>query len=350
MKFEELCDRIERYAFPDEQEPERPEKDAVLAARAAMTAAVRDDEFLVDCLGYELTLLERPSRRRQDLLPFFTFPGTGIRFAFGYWPPGSSAGAHEHTDWTITSVCRNQLIVQTFDRNESYRRQSLVPKNLFDAHAGEVGFIYEPCIHDPRNPTDTWSLSMHVSSPHDGQRPTDQEQCLPILDEFASRRVRGLGAPYDKVVATRLRQLKLRVIAQVLARIDVVPVAHLLERCVQQGSSGTRRLVHGLGRSDLTNAGSPTARTLVRSHDELTLGYRETGDSVALGVETERGWVEELTVSRVAREAIAFCVDTARFDVHEIPGHLTDDETRALAEALEETGLFTLATRDRRRK
>ncbi len=343
MKLDELCGLFERHAFPEERVRERPDKDAVLAARAAVTAAVRDDEFLVDCIGYELTLLERPTRRRQNLLPFFTLPGYGVRFAFGYWPPGSNAGAHEHTDWTITGVCRNQLIVQTFDRDESYRRQTLVPKNLFDAHAGEVGFIYEPCIHDPRNPTDQWSLSMHVSSPHDGQKPADQEQCLPILDEFDSRRVSGLGAPYDKVIALRTRQRKLRAIAQFLAQVEAVPVAQLLERCVQQGSLVTRRFIHGLGSSDLTNAGTPEVRTLVRSHEKLALDYRETDDCVALGVETERGWVEELTVSRVAREAIAFCVDAPQFNVHELPGRLTDEERWAIAEALEEAGLFTLA-------
>lgn len=345
MKFDALCDRFAGFAFPDEQALERPEKDVVLAARAAMTAAVRDDEFLTDCLGYELTLLERPRRRRQNLVPFFTVPESGIRFAFGYWPPGSNAGAHEHTDWTITSVCRNRLMVHTFDRNESYRRQALVPKNVFDAHAGEVGFIYDPCIHDPHNPTDTWSLSMHVSSPHDGAQPADRERCLPVLDEFAARRISGHGAAYDTVIETRNRQLKIRVIAGVLAGMDV-PVTQLLERCVQQGTCATRRFVRGLGGGELTNAESPTVRTTVRVNADLPLHYRETGDSVGLGVETERGWVEELTVSRVAREAIAFCVSTPQFDVQEIPGPLSDEERYAIAEALEETGLFTLATSD----
>lgn len=344
MKLDDLCELFERHAFPDEEVRDLPDKDAVLAARAAMTTAVRDEEFLVDCLGYELTLLERPRRRRQNLVPFFTVPGYGVRFAFGYWPPGSNAGAHEHTDWTITSVCHNQLVVQTFDRDESYRRQALVPKNLFDARAGDVGFIYRPCIHDPRNPTNRWSLSMHVSSPHDGQPPADREQCLPILDEFAARRFSVYGASYDKVIATRQRQLKLRAIAQFVAQVNIAPVTHLLERCLQQGSTGTRRFVHGLGGTELTDADSATAFTLVRSDPELALDYRETGDYVALGVQTEHGWVEELTVARVAREAIAFCAGATQFDVNDLPGRLTDDERQAVAEGVEETGLFTRAT------
>jgi hypothetical protein len=91
------------------------------------------------------------------------------------------------------------------------------------------------------------------------------------------------------------------------------------------------------------NGGRPTARTLARCHESLVLSYRETDDFVALGVETQRGWVEELAVSRVAREAIAFCIGAPRFDVLELPGCLTDDERWAIADALEESGLFTVA-------
>jgi hypothetical protein len=342
VKLDDLCELFDRHEFPEAQVREHPDKDAVLAARSAVTAAISDEEFLVDCMTYELTLLQRRGLRR-DLVPFFTVPGFGIRFAFGYWPPGRNVGAHEHTAWTITGVCHNQLIVQTYDRDESYRRQTLVPKSCFDAPAGRVGFIYEPCIHDPRNPTDRWSLSLHVSSPRDGEKLADQERCLPILDEFAARLRTGYVDPYDEVIANRHRQLKIRAIAQSLAQVDAVPVANLLERCVQQGSSATRRFIHGLGRGDLTNAGPPEARTLVRAHEKLALNYRETGDFVALGVETPQGWVEELAVSRLAREAIAFCVSTPRFDVSELPGGLTDEERWAFAEALEETGLFTIA-------
>jgi hypothetical protein len=321
---------------------EHPDKDAVLAARSAITAAIRDDEFFLDCLTFELTQLERQGLRR-GLVPFFTVPGFGIRFAFGYWPPGRNAGAHEHTAWTITGVCRNELIVQTYDRNESYRRQTLVPKNRFDAPAGQVGFIYEPCIHDPRNPTNRWSLSLHVSSPRDGEKLVDQEQCLPVLDEFAARRrSTSYGEPYDEVIATRRRQLKIRAIAQFLAQIDAAPVADFLELCVRQGSIATRRFIHGLGRNDLINPGRPRAPTLARSHEKLALDYRQTDDFVALGVQTPRGWVEELAVSNVAREAIAFCVRTPRFDVLQLPGCLTDEDRWALAEALEDTGLFTI--------
>jgi hypothetical protein len=339
VKLDDLYEVFDRHEFPDADVREHPERDSVLVARSAITAAVRDDEFLVECMTHELSLLERRVPRR-GLVPFFILPPFGIRFAIGYWPPGRNAGAHEHTAWTITAVCHNELIVQTYDRNESYRRQTLVPKNRFDASAGQVGFIYEPCIHDPCNTTDRWSLSLHVSSPQDGEKLADQEQCLPILDEITARRFTGYGGPYDQVIASRYRQLKIGAIAQFFAQVDVVPVADLLERCAREGTSATRRFIDGLGRTDLTIAVPRSARILARSHENLALSYRYTAEFVALGVETPRGWVEELAMAHIAREAIAFCVGTPRFDVLEIPGRLTDDERWAIAEALEDTGLF----------
>jgi hypothetical protein len=168
----------------------------------------------------------------------------------------------------------------------------------------------------------------------------DQERCLPILDNFPARRRTGHGDAYDEVIATRRRQLKIRAIAEFLAQVEAVPVGDLLARCVRQSSLSTRRFIHGLGRTDVSSADRPRTRTLTRSHEKLALDYRDTGDLVALGVETPRGWVEELAVSSFAREAIAFCVNTSRFEVQDLPGHLTDDERWAIAEVLEESALF----------
>jgi hypothetical protein len=342
MKLDDLREAFDRYSFPAAHLREHPDRDSVMAARSAVTSAVRDEEFLVDCMYYELAQLER-GEAVLGLIPFITLPTVGIRLAFGYWPPHGNAGAHEHTAWTITGVCHNELAIQTYDRDESYLRQVLVPKNHFHAPAGQVGFIYEPCIHDPRNDTDSWSLSLHVSSPWDGQTLADQERCLPILDDIRRRRFEdGCGQAYDKVVAGRYRQLKIRAIAEFLSQVDDVPVTDLLQRCVRDATTATRRFIYGLGRTDLVELRPHSRRSIARTDPDLVLTYREVGDDVLLGVETRSGWVEELAIASVAREAIAFCVDTPRFDVVEIPGNLTDEERWSIAEALEETGLFTI--------
>jgi hypothetical protein len=343
MKLEDLQKAFGRYSFPDAHVHEPPDRDSVLAARATVTAAVRDEEFLIDGLRLELTQLER-GEAVLGLAPFITLPVVGIRLAFGYWPPHGNAGAHEHTAWTITGVCHNELSIQTYDRDESYRRQELVPKNHFDAPAGQVGFIYEPCIHDPRNDTDRWSLSLHVTSPWDGQELPDQDRCLPVLDAIRRRRFGlGVGEPYSNVVAARYRQLKIRAIAQVLSQIDDVAVTDLLRRCAGMATTTTRRFVDGLGRIDRPELDVNPKRSITRTDPALVLTYRESCGRVYLGVETRHGWVEELAVTSVAREAIAFCVDTPRFDVADLPGNLTDEERWSIAEALEETGLFTLS-------
>jgi hypothetical protein len=59
-----------------------------------------------------------------------------------------------------------------------------------------------------------------------------------------------------------------------------------------------------------------------------------------LEAETARGMVEELRISAVAREAIAYAVRTPAFDVRALPGDLRQDERAEIALALETTGLF----------
>jgi len=65
---------------------------------------------------------------------------------------------------------------------------------------------------------------------------------------------------------------------------------------------------------------------------------------VSLDAETENGPVEELVVSNEALEAIAFAVRESIFEVRELPG-LSREEQTAIAEMLEEIGLFTRVPR-----
>lgn len=339
LRLDDLVEVFHESAFPDARSRDHPERSSVVAARTAVTAAVRDDEFLVDCMAHELQTI-RDWIPRRGLVPFFTIAGRGIWFAFGYWPPGGNAGVHEHTAWTITAVCRNHLEVQTYDRDESYRRQALVPKHRFDARAGQVGYIYDPCIHDPRNVTSRWSLSFHATSPLDGAQRASQDGCLPALDAYANRVSDTWGDPYDTVITARRRQLVIRQIALFLSRVDGRAASGLLENCMRLGTSSTRRFVRGLGRSSGTAGDQKRRLRLTRTHPELVLSCRNLGDRVALGVETSRGWLQEMSLAGVAREALGFSARTPSFDVDELPGRLTAEERREIGEALEDTGLY----------
>ncbi|MFF5211974.1 hypothetical protein [Streptosporangium sp. NPDC000396] len=340
MRLDDLCEMFEALRFPSRDEREHPEIETVLAARSSVQAAVVDDEFLASCIFAELRLIEG-NALRPGLVPFFVTPESGIRFAFGYWPPEGTPGPHEHTAWTITAVCRNELEVLTYDRDESYRRRELVPKNRFPASAGKVGYIHRPCIHAPINRSPDWSLSFHVTSPRDGEDLGDQDCPLPGLMTRPRLVPARHDHPYASVIAARRRMRRVRVLAATLASMRVTQAPALLARCAAVGSSATSRLIYrSVNRPEPDSAPGLDLR-LRRVHKDLTLSYLCAGDMVALYAETARGPVEELAVDGVAREAIAFVVREQAFDVRAIPGGLSQEERMALAEALEETGLYT---------
>jgi hypothetical protein len=346
LRLDDLLGRFQALRFPARRERTHPDRALIVAARSAVEAAVIDDEFLADCIALELKRIES-NRPRRGLVPFFTMPDLGIRFAFGYWAPGNAAGAHEHTAWTITAVCRNELEVLTYDREESYRRQELVPKNRFHAAAGRVGFIFEPSIHNPRNVSGNWSLSFHVTSPRDGERLDDDRGPLPA---FNSRR--GLSSaedrhPYASVVAARRRNRCVDQLSRIVAAMNVPQAPDLLGRCFALGSAATQEFIDRMAPGSPPERASGTRAMLARTHKDLIMSHRHDGEMVALDVETPRGPVEEFAIDEVAREAMAFVARERMFEVRAIPGNLSDDERAAIAEALEETGLFTRISSER---
>lgn len=325
MTLPDLCSAIEALQFPAAHEQRRPELAQVRAARSAVEAAIVDDEFLSDCLAAELRMLES-GRVRRSLTAFATLPQSGIRLAFGYWRPGGAALVHEHAGWTITAVCRNELTVQTYDRAQSYLRRTLVPKNQFHAQAGKAGFIFEPCIHQPRNTSLHWSLSLHVIGPHDDAPAVDQPEPLAALEVKPQVARARNNHPFSSVEAVRQRRAYARALGHIVGSIGGAQASALRRRC------------------DALGTPSEDPRRLARVHDELDLTCRESGDMVALDVDTPDGRCEAFAINDVARAAIQFVAAERIFNVDALPGNLSAAERAAIARALEESGLFRRVT------
>jgi hypothetical protein len=333
MRFDAFLDRLDALNFPRSADAAHPDRPQIQSARSLVEAALIGDEFLADCIARELDLIAGGIPRR-GLVPFFIMPDAGIRIALGYWAPGHSAGAHEHTAWTVTAVCRNELEVLTYDRAESYRTRRLVPKNHFHAAAGRAGFISEPCIHEPKNTSAEWSLSFHMSSPLDGKPRDENHEELPALRARRQRRFAGnADHPYARVIFTRQRNKCLHLLARITARMNVPHNSALVERCRMMGSTRTRNF---LGQTP----DAVRRITLARTHPSLKLRLRDDGDMIALDAETLQGPTEEFAIADAARAAMIFIARQEMFDAEAIPGGFSDEERIGLIEMLEETGLF----------
>jgi hypothetical protein len=343
LRLDDLLGKFQALRFPARNERTHPDRALIVAARSSVERAVIDDEFLADCIALELRRIER-NRAHRGLVPFFTMRDLGIRFAFGYWAPGDTARAHEHTAWTITAVCRNALEVLTYDRDESYRKQELVPKNRFHAPAGRVGFIFEPCIHNPRNVSADWSLSFHIISPRDGERPDDYRGLLPALESSRGLSSAADGHPYASVIAARRRNRCVHQLARIVGAMRVRQASDLLDRCFALGSTATQSFIDLLAPKSQPKRAFGMRQMLVRTNEDLIIRHRYDGDMVALYVETPKGPVQEFAIDEAAREAMAFVARESLFELRAIPGNLSDDERAAIGEALEETGLFTRIT------
>jgi len=337
MQFDDLCERFQRLGLPRAGERTHPDRALVAEARSQVEQAVIDDDFLADCMALELDLIES-GRPRHGLTPFVVLPDLGIRCAFGYWSPGQTAGAHEHTAWTVTALCRNTLEVLTYNRAETYRTRQLVPKNRFQATAGRVGFIFEPSIHEPRNVSADWSLSLHITSPRDGEPAEDTIEPLDVLRP--RRRPFAAGGPYAEVIAARRRQHCVHQLARVARGMPVRRARELIDRCFALGATKTRTL---LARETprLQPAFLAAPSIYRRTHRDLALSTRGDGDMMALDVATPNGPIEALAIDTAAGDALTFIARAHRFAADALPGDLSGDERMAIVTALEESGILT---------
>jgi hypothetical protein len=338
MYFESLLKEFSADRFPYAAESFHPEKASVISAREMVAIAIKNDDFICDCISLEIDRLGL-NKFSSGLMPFYTVPGLGISFALGYWSPGSSVGPHEHTAWTITAVCSNKLEVIIYDRDESYKTNSLVPKRRFNGFSGMTGSIYEPCIHDPRNTTNDWSLTFHATSPLDGLRPADHPEPLSCLTSDYTISP-GLAAhPYLNVITACQKIQFVNQLVKKLLTINTPKARSVLIKCLDVCSISTRNELKVYLCKNLIENISP--KLLLQVTDpKLELQCHCENNKIVLSVMTPKSLLQVLALSTIAKEAIIYAVQERVFDPEQLPGDLTKQERYALAEALEETGLF----------
>ncbi|WP_437878129.1 hypothetical protein [Sorangium sp. So ce513] len=347
MKLDELTALFGQLGFPRAEERERPPRDLVRAVEAAVRAGLSDDELPLELLALEI-------ERRDgapDLAPFHVVPELGVRVAFAYWRPGRAAGPHEHSDWTVTAVFHNALDVATFDWDATARARRLVPKRLFSAEAGRVGHIHGPCIHDPRNPTARWSISLHLFGPHDG--PVIEQQVGPIEGltppppraaepaPQAEPALQAEPAPQaeDDALAAALLAHERECVRR--AQIDALAsrgprAAALLARLHARGDAGTRRrAARALGRAE--DLGAHTV--LARRWPGVDLDAASSAGRAELLARCGERAQPLLRVDPWAAPALRALASAVELRPRDIPG-LAEAEQLALARVLVDWGTF----------
>jgi hypothetical protein len=333
MRLDELCATFASLDFPRLEEVPLPARDSVLELRARVQDALAGDDFLLDCIDHELEHLAR-GRLRIGLQPFFTEPHSGTSFSFVYWRPGETTGPHEHTTWSISAVCHNRLDVETFDREQSYRRRALVPKNIFKAGAGEVGYMYGPAIHSPINTSDEWSMSVHVNGARDGL-PVGDTEPLPML-VTRGRFEPGAAIPAIFWIAReRARRHEADLLARILCSRPSPQSRALLARCARFTSSAMTRTLA----STLPEVAQGTMR-LERVHPDASFTVEHEGSQCRVVVAAPAGPTEVFRINDLAHAALLFASSNPVFDVGAMPGDLTREEQVAIADMLGDIGLF----------
>jgi hypothetical protein len=349
MRFAELVDRMRALRLPAEGAADKPARESVQLVRQWMAEGLAGDEFALDCIELELAaMIERPAR--GDLEPFYVDDESGTRFALAYWSPGRAAGAHEHNDWTVTAVFHNALDVETYDMNAARAERTLKVKNVHHAEKGRVGYIFDPCIHNPRNATDRWSMSIHVVSPNDGPKLVKEVGPIPGLYTIVPTDD-DADDPLRAMLRNKGHQLAYRVQAEVLSGIRAARAMDLLHRIHGRADGETRRaaaLAASTRDTDVAaswlreaqacevHAGAEVVRAW--SAIELSVGRR---DAHAELLSVRRGQARVLLrLDAWAADALDFVATAKHFYVGELPGKLGARDRVALTRTLVDLGLF----------
>lgn len=343
-------DAIDRFAalldevrLPEPAQRGHATEDQVRAVEAWVRDALASDDFLLDCLARDLARPE-PASPTAELAPFYKHPQSRVQVALAYWSPGSAAGPHEHNDWTVTAVVHNRLEVTTFDLAAARRERRLVQRHVFPALPGRVGHIFDHGLHDPRNPTRQWSISLHVFGPQ--RRPGLESEVGPIEGLTRSGDGPAVTPDLEPAVARVLQGAWLQGVhrARVAALSALASSARAVPLLEAIGARGDETTQHRAASALLGHDEARGRRALgALAHHQLgmrsELAHAWPAEA-ALGVRLRDGQAEItvghappralLRVSPVAESALRFIAEHERFALAEVPGGFGLEDLRDL--------------------
>jgi hypothetical protein len=348
--FTEILHALDAPRVPEAADRTLPSRETIRALKTTIEAALREPALLVEVIARDVEAVSAPARRTSGLVPFFTEPRTGARFALALWAPRQCAEPHEHTGWVVSAVVRNELEILTYDRHAACHDGRLVQRNTHAARAGMAGFIYEPAVHAPRNPTDVPTLSLHVVGPHDNEQPLDGRSY-----DLSARTQVGRKHPFGRCLAHRQTQRYLRAQSAAVRDARDARVGPLLERMIELGNSRTRQVIL----DDLATVDPARARAQVRRHAARRLTAR-TVLEVPPGLTIQRTVIiadgrARLVASAARTQVVLLELDAAAHAaldrltsdeplvVGDLPGGLAMAERIATLEALDEWGLLRIS-------
>lgn len=334
----DLVDATGALDLPLPGEPRRASEGAVFAVRQAVAGALAEPSFLVECVRAELA---RPQNAAAvaGLVPFATSGDERLKLAFGFWAPHTGTGPHEHVEWTVTAVVHNRLDVTTYHYRAMADEGRLVRKNHFSAERGRAGQIHEPCIHAPENPTDVWSLTLHVLGPNEDGTLGERRPSLTTFETPAPSPHEGERRWHE----ARALDQQHAVLIDTLATLDHPEATALLEELASYAAAPTRRAARrALAAPGETNAGPPELAldTVMVERLSLPLRVREDGAAVTLRLGEAGDAPVLLRTPRKASAALQYVAETPALRARDLPGPLSDADRLTLGRALLAVGLY----------
>ena len=245
MRLDDLIQLMRRLDLGEPGKPRRPPRENLSELQTAFSRGLADPDFALDCIEQDLRAWSdwEASGWKGRKPPIAAIPELGISMMFFFWPPGEVSLPHEHVSWTMSSVFHNRLRVTTYHWDRAVQERRLEEKNVFSAEPGRVGYIYNPCIHSPRNASADWATSIHIYNADD--LPVLEKQVGPIegLEPADSTADAAIYEARPPEVFLRVRECTYRVHAEAAARFPAARTMRFLEQLHRLGDASTQEVV-----------------------------------------------------------------------------------------------------------